>query len=397
MPKVELISNIWHYYYTARALNRGGYLGHYITGPSALDTEAHFAAKGGSFARLWSERRLAGLPPEKIKRIWMAEVAQKLVKKFSNSERSNWVHNEIFARRAAQLMEDCDVVHFVHSVGREAARKAKKNGAKVVCDMREEHPQFQEDILSEEARMLGIDFTVPGASYKHRVLEEIALADKIFAPSPYAKNTFVQQGVDAQKIAVCPYGVDVSMFQPTPRLERRGRKFTVLFLGNVCMRKGIHYLLEGFAQAQLPDARLVLAGPVDESFRPLLAKYEDKFEAPGRVARTQLTQYYQQADLFVIPSLADAYPLVGLEAMASGLPIVVSEHTGTAGIIENGRNGYVIPIRNPGAIADKIRYLYEHPEAGAVLGAAAAETVRKLDWDNYERICADLYREWLKY
>jgi glycosyltransferase involved in cell wall biosynthesis len=157
------------------------------------------------------------------------------------------------------------------------------------------------------------------------------------------------------------------------------------------MRKGIHYLLEGFKMAALRDARLVLAGPVDEQFRPVLRKFEGLFEEVGRVPHSQVRLWYQRADVFVIPSLADAYPLVALEAMSAGLPIIVSENTGCAGILANGKDGYVVPIRNATAIAEKLAFLHENRDTCAAMGVAAAKTVKALDWENYGRKCVDSY------
>jgi glycosyltransferase involved in cell wall biosynthesis len=390
MPKVELISNIFHYYHTALSLHRCGYLGDYITGPSALDDEAWMQRKGGMFERLWLERRLEGIPPNLVKRMWLPEIAQKAVTRLGGSgERSNWVCNELFARKAARLMTDCDVVHFVNTVGWEAARKGKRSGAVVICDMREEHPDFQRQILSEEARRLNIPFTVPGSSYRHRILEELDLADYIFCPTSYAKRTFVAQGIGADKLVVCPYGVDTKQFSRQERAPS-SEQFNVLFLGNICMRKGVHYLLEAFQIAGLGKARLLLAGPTDASFRPVLDRYSS-YELVGRIPHSQVHEQYQRADVFVIPSLADAYPLVALEAMSAGLPIIVSENTGTADIIENGREGFVVPIRNARAIAEKLTFLYENREQCARMGAAAASAVSGLNWDNYQRVCAEFY------
>ena len=159
---MELISNIGHYYYTALSLLRVGYLGHYITGPSALDNDAWMARLGDPFKRLWNERRLWGIPPHLVKRMWLPEIIQKGTAKLGwTSEQSNSIHNELFARTASRMVEECDAVHFANSIGREVARKAKMNGAKVICDMREEHPNFQETILSEEAKKFGLDFVIP--------------------------------------------------------------------------------------------------------------------------------------------------------------------------------------------------------------------------------------------
>jgi glycosyltransferase involved in cell wall biosynthesis len=278
----------------------------------------------------------------------------------------------------------------VNSVGREAARKAKRSGALAICDMREEHPDYQEQILSEEAKRLKIPFTVPGSSYRHRIIEEIHLADYIFCPSSYAKRTFVTQGISADKLVVCPYGVDAKQFTRRER-SRPSEQFNVLFLGNICMRKGVHYLLEAFQSAGLKNARLHLVGPIDPSFRPVLDRYSS-FERVGPIPHSQVHEHYQKADVFVIPSLADAYPLVALEAMSAGLPVIVSENTGTADVIENGREGFVVPIRNAREIGEKLTLLYENREQCVRMGMAAASATSVLSWENYERICAGFYK-----
>jgi starch synthase len=164
----------------------------------------------------------------------------------------------------------------------------------------------------------------------------------------------------------------------------------VLFLGNICMRKGVHYLLEAFRSAGLRNARLQLAGPIDPSFRPVLDRYSS-FERSGPIPHSRVHEQYQQADVFVIPSLADSYPLVALEAMSAGLPVIVSENTGVADIIENGREGFVVPIRNAGEIAAKLTFLYENRERCARMGMAAASAVSVLNWENYKRVCAGFY------
>jgi glycosyltransferase involved in cell wall biosynthesis len=393
MPKVALISNISHYYHTALSLHRHGYLGTYITGPSALENESWMRRFGYSFHRLWKERMLRGIPPSAVKRIWLPEIVRKTILRFGGSgEYSNWAHNELFARKAARLMPDCDVVHFVNTVGWQAAAKAKRRGATLICDMREEHPNFQESLLAEEAKRLNIEFTAPGSSYKHHVLQEVGIADYIFCPSVYAKRTFLEHGVSEEKLVVCPYGVDSARFTTGEERPRIRKTFSILFLGQICMRKGVHYLLEGFRNAALADARLILAGPVDPSFRPVLEQYRGLFEEIGSVAYSRVHQHYLGADLFVMPSLADSYGLAVLEAMSAQLPVIVSENTGAAGQITNGREGFVVPIRDSQAIADRLTFLYENREQCASMGMAARITAQSLDWANYQSICANFYK-----
>jgi starch synthase len=392
MPKVELISNVFHYYHTALSLYRCGYLANYITGPSALDSEAWIQRLGKTFERLWIERRLEGIPPHVVKRMWLPEIVLKAIQRLGGTHgQAVWVQNLMFARKAAWMITDCDVVHFVQSVGLEAAKKAKRSGAIVICDMREEHPNFQGPILTDEATRLKIPASTQTLSYRQRVIEELDLADHIFCPSSYAKRTFVEHGISGDKLVVCPYGVDTATFIPRGSSRAPG-KFSVLFLGTVGMRKGVHYLLEAYKKADLKDARLLLAGNVDSEFRPILQKYEGLFEELGPIPHSRAHELYQMADVFVLPSLADTFGLVVLEAMSAGVPAIVSENTGAADVIQTGRDGFVVPIRNAQEIAEKLTFLYEHRDRCADMGIAANLAAKRANWEHYETLCADFYK-----
>jgi len=389
MAKVALISNVFHYYYAALALERSGALGRYITGPSACEAESWMAGLPIG-RRIWSERRLAGLRRDAVRRLWLPEIVQKGTTRLGYSETANKICGTLFAGRAARMMGECDTLHFVQSVGWEAAREAKKRGMKVVCDMREEHPDYQTEILTEEAEHLGIEVSIPGSTFRERILEEIALADHIFCPTGYAGRTFVSRGIDAHKLVVCPYGVDLGQFVPR-RVARSGEPFVVLFLGQLCMRKGLHYLLDAYRKARLPNARLILAGPVDPQFRPVLERYRGLFEETGSIPRTRVAELYAGADVFVIPSLADAYGLVVSEAMSAGLPVIMSENTGMADFVRDGREAFVVPIRDSEAIAERLTFLYDNRDAGERMAMAGVSAVRRLDWENYQNIFANFH------
>ena len=157
------------------------------------------------------------------------------------------------------------------------------------------------------------------------------------------------------------------------------------------MRKGVHYLLKAYKSAALKNATLIFARAVDPAFRPVLQKFDGLFNAVGRIPHLQVQRYYQKADLFVIPSLADAYPLVAMEAMSAGLPVIVSENTGTAGIIADGENGFVVPICDHQILAEKISFLYNNRERCIAMGKNASSTAKRFNWSNYERICEEFY------
>jgi glycosyltransferase involved in cell wall biosynthesis len=106
----------------------------------------------------------------------------------------------------------------------------------------------------------------------------------------------------------------------------------------------------------------------------------------------ELFRYYSNASVFVLPSLADSFSLVVLEAMACGLPVIVSAHTGSKEVLTEGLDGFIVPIRDVEALKEKILYFYRHPDAREEMGEAALCRVQELTWDLYGERAVEIYR-----
>jgi glycosyltransferase involved in cell wall biosynthesis len=262
-------------------------------------------------------------------------------------------------------------------------------GAKIICDVRQEHPSFQRWILEDESRRFGVRAVVTGSSYERKLLEEFELADMILVPSEHAKRTFLAAGIPAAMLAALPYGVDLGVFEP---IEKRDSKFRVLYAGTLTLRKGAQYLLEAFRCFGDANAELVLAGPLDPDFKPVLARYEGRFRYAGVLPKLELASLYSSASVFVLPSLADSFSLGTLEAMACGLPVIVSENTGVAEFVEDGRQGFVVPVRDARAILEKLTYLRDNLIHTAEMGLSAAARARELTWSRYGQTAVNLHR-----
>ena len=101
------------------------------------------------------------------------------------------------------------------------------------------------------------------------------------------------------------------------------------------------------------------------------------------LSHSQLRGIYADADVFVLPSFEDAYGLVTLEALASGVPVVVSDGAGASELISHGRHGLVVPAGSATALADAVRQLAD-PDLRAELGRAGRELVEQAhSWDQY--------------
>jgi glycosyltransferase involved in cell wall biosynthesis len=379
---ITLLSNIPHYHHLASALYRAGLLGRYVTSIALLAGEQVPGWLSRYRARKLEGRRLEGVPPSCVVQIRFPELAQRLLPmaRVLSSERANWLNNIWFDRVATRYASNCDVLHFVSSVGLYSARAAKKAGASIVCDVRQEHPAFQNRILAEESARFKVPYAVAGHTYERKVLEEFGIADRIVVPSRHAGRTFLEEGFSADALTTIPYGVDLQNFAPA---KRRCGHYRVLYAGSITLRKGVQYLLEAFAALKLPGAELLLVGPLDPAMKPILARYEGTFTYQPAVPKLELPRLYGESSVFVLPSLADSFSLATLEAMACGTPVIVSENTGAADCIEHGLSGYVTAIRDTRAIRQHLVELYEDRSRAEYMGAAATVAARTFTWERY--------------
>lgn len=389
--RVGLVSNIPHYHHLASALDAAGMLGCYVTCPAPLGSEPSPPILPAYWRQKFEGRRLTRVSRDRVRRIWIAEGLQKGLPRLGllSPERANWLNNHLFDRLAVAYLEGASTVHFVSSVGLCCARWARKRGVPVVCDSRQEHQAFHRQVLEEESLRWGYRLRVPGESYENRILAEYALSDYLVVPSQFAARTFVERGFDRQRIAINPYGVALEHFRPA---RPHAGRFRVLFVGQLTPRKGIVYLLEAWQKLKLAQADLVLVGPVDPVIRPTLARYEGLFVHIDAVPKLELRRYYQEASVLVLPSLADSFALVVLEAMACGCPVVVTENTGAADAVTDGAEGFVIPIRDVEALADRLLRLHSDEELRRWMGERAARTAQQYTWDAYGRRAVEFYR-----
>ena len=175
-----------------------------------------------------------------------------------------------------------------------------------------------------------------------RRLRDIELADRILVPSEHIAGELVRHGTPRDRIAVVPYAADTRRFVPDPG-KKHGTACTFLFAGGITQRKGIKYLLEAWRLVRRPGWRLQLLGALPADPGPL-APYRDEVEWLGRFPHAEVPARMASADVFVFPSLFEGSAVVTYEAMACGLPCIVTAEAGS--VARHGRDGLIVPARD---------------------------------------------------
>jgi glycosyltransferase involved in cell wall biosynthesis len=341
--------------------------------------------------KAWYVKKL--LPSRRFTAIGAPEYIGMLVRMVPAWRRAgyySYVKDNLFDGLARRYIPPCDIFHAWGNYALVSMQVARRHGARVVIERGSTHPHYQDAILREEFERYGVHVERAHPQIIAKGLEEIERADKVVIPSEFVRRSFIEAGVPAGKLATIPYGIDLAAFRAEPK---RDETFRVLFVGNIGIQKGVHYLLEAWKRLGMRDAELVLAGRVEEEMRGVLARYDGLFTLRGHVPHEELYREYSNASVFVLPSLQEGSALVTYEAMACGVPLLVSENTGS--VVRDGLDGWVIPIRDVESIMTKLAWFRDHPSEASEMGASAAAHVQQYTWARYTQQVVGVYEELL--
>lgn len=218
-----------------------------------------------------------------------------------------------------------------------------------------------------------------------RLIDEIRKTDYFLVPSRFVKKSLEFSGVTSEKIYIVPYGVDAKLFQFSKRRKNICEgPLELLFVGQCSYRKGINYLLEAVSKRQ-GMVNLTIAGGY-QNIQELYEKYKNKHNIKflGRVQHDRLPEIYIKADIFVLPSLSEGMSLVGLEAMASGLPLLCSQNCGVNDVIRENENGWILDDISTESIIKAIDFINNIRHEIPQMGVAARRTAEQYNWEYYK-------------
>jgi glycosyltransferase involved in cell wall biosynthesis len=269
------------------------------------------------------------------------------------------------------------------------ATAPRKNEMTLVADEQDRFPGWATGYVED----LHLD------EYHARQLDEAMMADSVICNSSFAKRTLIDEGIDAAKIAVVPLGIRLVSYKPAIT-KIRGR-LRVLYVGSEALRKGIPYLVQALETLSPRSIEVRFIGNLGLSAHGM-DKVQRVGEVFGDVPRAHMTQHFEWADVLVLPSVSDTFGLVILEAMAHGVPVIASDHTGGPDVVRDHVDGFIVPVRDSGAIAARLDLLAGNSDLISGMSEQAASRVREYSLAAYrDRLvtaissssarCADLH------
>ena len=217
-------------------------------------------------------------------------------------------------------------------------------------------------------------------------------ADYILYLSEYSKDTFIENGFEENRLLkVGPLGTDIDHYTPTTPPED---EFVAVSVANMAELKGIRYLIDAWEKLSIPNARLILCGTMNKAVETALKPRIERMESVDHVGYVDDPhEYYKKASVLVHPSLTEGFSKTISEAMASELPVIITEHCQRE-FIDNA--GFVVPIRDSDAIADRLQYIYEHPEEAKEMGQRGRKITEQNTWDDFSTRVMEAHKEILR-
>jgi D-inositol-3-phosphate glycosyltransferase len=248
----------------------------------------------------------------------------------------------------------------------------------------------------------------------------MGIAAKIIAATQaeYAQLHWLY-GADMKKVVTIPPGVDLDRFSPIPQNAAKkqvgisAHQKNILFAGRIEPLKGIETLLraialiQGLAPESIEDVSVTIIGgdPWGGSPDEEMARLQEMRTELGVIDivtfmaakdQDELPEYYAAAEMVVMPSHYESFGMVALEAMAMGTPVVASEVGGLAFLIQDGVNGFLVPSRDPEALAERIYTLLNDENCQRQLSRQASSKAKQYDWALIVDRMLNVYRELLQ-
>ena len=369
---------------------------------SLFDAPGKWGRFLGRWVRLPVARPLGAeaLPPDKVHEYPWPLLRRQLSQRFDSSPRPDPLpffraFETAAARRLTRLKNRPQIAVGAETCALGFFQEAKRLGMKCMLDCHGIPNRFLDDALRRAADEF--DLPPPPASDSAEMEEHKAaereLADRLVFCSELQRDIWVRLGVPPEKTRAVPLWVDGDFWQPGdhPTCEQRARgPLRVAAVSAGSLAKGFPYLIRSVAQHG-SAVQLAVVGGVAPALRTWLSSQQVQMNELGYMSRPELREFLRTQELLVMPSLGDSFGFVAIEAMACGLPVIVTDHCG----VPVPQPEWRVPAMDADSLASRISYYLDRPEARVEDGIKARSFAIQFTPRLYRQQIREVYEELL--
>ena len=270
----------------------------------------------------------------------------------------------------------------------ESIYKCKRNKILSIVDHSALHPVSLNNTVSKHAKkweiplkecFLNKDWLIK------RQTQEFNNSDYIILSSEVSKKSFIDNGYDPKKLFVNNLSIKTENFKKLENIDNK--KFRVIQVGTISILKGVLTLIQAFKKANIENSELLFVGPFRYGpvFNKLIVNLSQNnhiYFQKG-VSKKKLNLLYNSSTVFVLASLCDGFGLVVAEAMSIGLPVIVTDSTGAADLINHGENGFIVKTDSEEEISYYLKLLSNDNDLRKKIGRNAQLTISNKSLEQY--------------
>ncbi len=276
---------------------------------------------------------------------------------------------KMFGRWASKEIkrEKWDVIHCWSGVAEEIFRETSNSKIVKILMRASSHICTQSRLLEEEERRVKVKLERPSEWLVSREESEYRLANYIRVLAKFAYNSFIENGIKAQKMLLMPSAAQAEDFQSRNSIiENRcdrilsGKPLRILYVGALSFRKGLWDMMNIASGVKRNRFQICLVGPKSREANKFLKALRKYAKIVPKQNQRQLLKWYIWADIFIFPTIEDGYPQVVAQAQAAGLPVISTTNCHASDEIIEGKTGWIVPIRTPEAFVKRLMWCDLH-------------------------------------
>jgi glycosyltransferase involved in cell wall biosynthesis len=347
---------------------------------------------------VFASRRVAGLDLEKVIEYPWPLLWKIARDKVDSRGRDNWLSLfNTFDRWVAKRIEMSPPDIFVGTASSDlnCLTAAKRHGSTLVHDCPGLHPLFQARLLHEAADRAGIRTRKARTrlgGVDARKLLEYSMADALLVYSDIHRKSFEVEGYPTKRLFMSPLWVDTgAWYREAPKHPENAAPkgpLKLLFVGSIELRKGIPFLLKAVAACETA-VQLTIVGARNSQSMALLGPERENVRYLSPQSKSQLRKTYEAHEVLVLPSVGDSFGFVALEAMACGLPVIVTQNCG----VPVPDSSWRVPAMDSGTLAKRIMQYADDRTLVAEHGERAVSFAAQYGPQNYRRNIRVLFED----